>query len=92
MMMIIGDDDDRGGNDEDDDSGDDDDSGNNDDGNNNDGDDDGNNDDDVPHPSLQLIDLYISSVVTNSSRCLCHVLSSVALTIAQLILITIVTR
>ena len=34
-------------------------------------------DDDDPHPSLQLIDLYISSIVTNSSRCLCHVLSIV---------------
>ncbi len=40
-------------------------------------DDDGGNEDDDPHPSLQLIDLYISSVVTNSSRCLCHVLSIV---------------
>ena len=30
------------------------------------GDDDGGiNDDDDPHPSLQLIDLYISSIVTN---------------------------
>jgi len=40
-------------------------------------DDGGNNDDDDPHPSLQLIDLYIiiSSIVANSSRCLCHVLS-----------------
>ena len=45
-------------------------------------DDDGGNDDDDPHPSLQLIDLYISSIVTYSSRCLCHVLS----------LITTVTR
>ena len=50
-----------------------------------------NDDDDDPHPSLQLIDLYIS-IVTNSSRCLCHVLSSVALTIEQLILITTFTR
>ena len=33
----------------------------------------GNNDDDDPHPSLQLIDLYISSIVTNSSST--HVLS-----------------
>jgi hypothetical protein len=40
-----------------------------------DSDDDDNDDDDDPHPSLQLIDLYISSIVTNSSRCLCHVLS-----------------
>jgi hypothetical protein len=41
------------------------------------GDDDngGNNDDDDPHPSLPLIDLYISSIVTISSRCLCHVIS-----------------
>ena len=30
-----------------------------------DDDDGGNNDDDDPHPSLQLIDLYISSIVTN---------------------------
>ena len=52
----------------------------------------GNDDDDDPHPSLQLIDLYISSIVTNSSRCLCHVLSSVSLAIEQLILITTVTR
>ena len=40
-----------------------------------DDDDGGNNDDDDPHPSIQLIDLYIISIVTNSSRCLCHVLS-----------------
>ena len=54
------------------------------------GDDDGsNNDDDDPHPSLQLIDLYISSTVTNISN---HVLSSVALAIAQLIPITTVIR
>ena len=33
----------------------------------------GNNDDDDSHPSLQLIDLYISSIVTNSSST--HVLS-----------------
>ena len=33
----------------------------------NDDDDGGNNDDDDPHPSLQLNDLYISSIVTNSS-------------------------
>ena len=52
----------------------------------------GNNDDDDPHPSLQLIDLYISSIVTISSSGLCHVLSSVALAIAQLILITTITR
>ena len=38
-----------------------------------DDDDGGNNDDDDPHPSLQLIDLYISSIVTNSSST--HVLS-----------------
>ncbi len=38
-----------------------------------DSDDDDNDDDDDPYPSLQLIDLYISSIVTNSSRCLCHV-------------------
>ena len=49
--------------------------------------DDDNNDDDDPHPSLQLIDLYISSIVTNSSR-----LSSLALAIVQLIPITTVTR
>ena len=57
-------------------------------------DDDGGNDDNDydPHPSIQVIDLYIISIVTNSSRCLCHVLSSVALAIAQLILITTVTR
>ena len=30
-----------------------------------DDDDGGNNDDDDPQPSLQLIDLYISSIVTN---------------------------
>ena len=53
-----------------------------------DDDDGGNNDDDYPHPSLQLSNLYKSSIVTNSSRCLCHVLSSVALAIAQLIPIT----
>ncbi len=41
------------------------------------GDDDDNDEDDDPHPSLQLIDLYISSIGTNSSRCLCHVLSIV---------------
>ena len=46
-------------------------------------------DDDDPHPSLQLIDLYISSTVTNISN---HVLSSVALAIAQLIPITTVIR
>ena len=51
-----------------------------------------NDDDDDPHPSLQLIDLYISSIVTNSSRCLCHVLSSVALALAQLNLITTAIR
>ena len=55
-----------------------------------DGDDDDGKDDD-PHPYLQLIDLYISSIVTESSRCTCY-LSSVALTIEQLILITTVTR
>ena len=38
-----------------------------------DDDDGGINDDDYPHPSLQLIDLYISSIVTNSSST--HVLS-----------------
>ena len=48
-----------------------------------------NDDDDDPHPSLQLIDLYISSIVTNISN---HVLSSVALAIAQLIPITTVIR
>ena len=58
----------------------------------NDDDDGGINNDDDSHPSLQLIDLYISSIVTNSSRCLCHVLSSVALAIAQLIPITSVIR
>ena len=47
-----------------------------------DSDDDDNDDDDDPYPSLQLIDLYISSIVTNSSST--HVLSSVALTIKQL--------
>ena len=52
----------------------------------------GNNDDDDPHPSIQLSNLYKSSIVTNSSRCLCHVLSSVALAIAQLIPITTVIR
>ena len=52
-----------------------------------DSDDDGNDDDDNPHPSLQLIDL---SIVTNSRST--HVLSSVALAIEQLILITTVTR
>ena len=55
-----------------------------------DDDDGGNNDDDDPHPSLQLIDLYISSTVTNISST--NVLSSVALAIAQLILITTITR
>ena len=40
------------------------------------GDDDDEGDDD-PYPFLQLINLYISSIVTNSSRCLCHVLSIV---------------
>ena len=55
-----------------------------------DDDDGGINDDDYPHPSLQLIDLYISSIVTNSSST--HVLSSVALAIVQLILITTVIR
>ena len=43
-----------------------------------------------PHPSLQLIVLYISSIVTESSSS--HVLSSVALATVQLILITTVTR
>ena len=59
-------------------------------GDDDDDDDDGDDDDDYPQPSLQLIDLYISSIVTNSSST--HVLSSVALAIVQLILITTVIR